>query len=70
MNAAMPTITIIIDEEETEVAAFQQSVVVDGVVITVKADEGVFPEDATLEARNATVEEQVLFDTAEKRALL
>ncbi|SDB24871.1 hypothetical protein SAMN02910298_01245 [Pseudobutyrivibrio sp. YE44] len=72
MNAAIPTIKVIIGEEQKAevVAAFTKSVVVDGVTITVKADEGVFPADATVSARTATEEEKNVFDTAVENTAL
>ena len=51
----LPTIKVTVDENQ---AAFEKSVSVDGVVITVTADEGVFPEDATIEARKVTKAEE------------
>ena len=44
-------------EEDTE-AAFEQSVCVDGVTVTVTAEEGVFPEDANLSVTLLTRGEQ------------
>ena len=52
-----PTITVTIEEpleKEIRSAPFSQSCVVDGVYITVFADEGVFPVDARLTAERAS----------------
>ena len=57
---SLPTITVFVAEE----MAFEQSIVVDGVKITVKADKGVFPEGATVVARRATAEEETIADAA------
>ena len=51
----LPVIKVTVEESK---AAFEKSVTVDGVVITVTADEGVFPEDATIEARKVTASEE------------
>ncbi len=64
INSTLPTITVIIGEATEEDIEFEQSTVVDGVVITVKADKGVFPEGATLSARRATAEETVVAEEA------
>ena len=62
VTATLPTITVIVGAKlEYE---FYQSVEVDGVIITVKADEGVFPQNAVLSARSATVEEENVFEEA------
>lgn len=63
IHSTLPTITVIIGESVEEVE-FQQSTILDGVVISVKADKGVFPEGATLSARRATEEEQDTYDNA------
>lgn len=63
ISAPVPTIKVIIGTNGTS-ASFRQSVVVDGVVITVKADEGVFPEGALLTARAATAEETEVAEVA------
>lgn len=60
VKTSLPTITVTIEEE----MAFEQSIVVDGVKITVKADKGVFPEGATVVARRATAEEETIADAA------
>lgn len=52
-----------------ESPAFEQSVTVDGVIITVKAQEGVFPADAVLWAENVTNAEQEKIGTAVEEAL-
>ncbi|MBR4707695.1 MAG: hypothetical protein IKP29_06540, partial [Pseudobutyrivibrio sp.] len=48
---ALPTITVTIIEKEIEEVAFDAQAVIDGIVITVKADKGVFPEGATLSVK-------------------
>ncbi|SDH25631.1 hypothetical protein SAMN05421493_10133 [Pseudobutyrivibrio sp. 49] len=63
INSSIPTITVIIGELVEE-KGFEQSTVVDGVVITVKADKGVFPEGASLFARRATAEETEVAEEA------
>jgi len=55
VNTNLPTITVIIGTAELS-PEFEQSVVVDGVLITVKADAGVFPEGAQLSASRASEE--------------
>ena len=45
-------------QPDDEQVAFEKSVTVDGVVITVEADAGVFPEGATIEVRKATAIEE------------
>lgn len=62
VNVSLPTITVIIGTN-TDVA-FEQSVVIDGVLITVKADPGVFPADAKLSARRATDGEKEVAEDA------
>lgn len=52
VETSLPTITVIIGTAELS-PEFEQSVVVDGVLITVKADAGVFPEGAQLAASRA-----------------
>ena len=53
-SVAMPTLTIKISDSP----AFEDSVTVNGVTITVNADEGVFPENVTVEAEEIdTIEE-------------
>ena len=54
-DVELPIITVTVEES---LATFEQSVTVDDVVITVTADEGVFPEDATIEARKVTKAEE------------
>ena len=49
---------------DAESPAFEQSVTVDGVIITVKAPEGVFPADAVLWAEKVTNAVQEKIDTA------
>ncbi|MBE5911860.1 choice-of-anchor L domain-containing protein [Pseudobutyrivibrio sp.] len=63
VNASLPVITVIIGTAD-ETSEFVQSVVVDGVLITVKADKGVFPEGATLSARSATEVETAIAEEA------
>ena len=60
---ALPTIKVFIGTDDED-KAFEQSVLVDGVLITVKADPGVFPKDAKLFARSATAEETAVAEEA------
>lgn len=62
IDSSVPTITVIIGEKVEQ--NFEQSIVVDGVLITVKADKGVFPEGASLYARRATAEETEVAEEA------
>ncbi len=55
INAALPTIKVVIGTNGKS-PAFEQSAVVNGILITVKADPGVFPEDARLVAVDASEE--------------
>ncbi len=59
VNADLPTIEIRVVPAENNRPAVIQSVVVDGVKITVTADEGVFPEGTTLDAKRITGEEEL-----------
>ncbi len=54
LATALPTITVIIVEKEIEEVAFDATATVDGIVITVNADKGVFPEGATLSVKRAS----------------
>ncbi|MBO4898822.1 MAG: hypothetical protein J5509_00880 [Lachnospiraceae bacterium] len=58
----LPRITVTITEKEKP--AFSQAVTVNGVEITVKADEGVFPKGATLHARRVLLGEKSRVDGA------
>ena len=51
----LPTVTVTVEGSEE---AFEQTVTVDDVVITVTADEGVFPKDAKATARKASKQEE------------
>ncbi len=55
IEAELPTITVKVMEEKF---AFDESVEVDGVKIRVRADEGVFPEGATINATRLEDEEE------------
>ena len=52
----LPVIKVTV--EDGKATAFEQSITVDGVVITVTADEGVFPEGTVIEARKVTTSEE------------
>ncbi len=54
-NLELPTITVTVAGKKV---GFEQSVEIDGVIITVTAEEGVFPEGATLCVRKATKQEE------------
>ncbi len=62
INANIPIIKVIVSEEPEK--AFEESVNLDGVRITVKADAGVFPDGAILSARRATPSEETLAEDA------
>ena len=55
-SVAMPTLTIKISDSP----AFEDSVTVNGVTITVNADEGVFPENVSVEAEEIDILEELL----------
>ncbi|CBK73103.1 hypothetical protein CIY_01230 [Butyrivibrio fibrisolvens 16/4] len=57
LATALPTITVIIVEKEIEEVAFDATATVDGIVITVNADKGVFPEGATLSVKRASADQ-------------
>ena len=57
LATAFPTITVIIVEKEIEEVAFDATATVDGIVITVNADKGVFPEGATLSVKRASADQ-------------
>lgn len=52
------------DEEEEEDVAFEESKVIDGVRVLVKADEGVFPEGATLSVAKVSGSEEQAVEAA------
>ena len=54
-DVELPIITVTVEEKQV---AFEKSVTVDDVVITVTADEGVLPEGVTIEARKVTTSEE------------
>ena len=54
-NLELPTITVTVAGNKV---GFEQSVEIDGVIITVTAEEGVFPEGATLCVRKVTKQEE------------
>ena len=60
------TVSVILEAEEVELApvAFEQSRTVNGVIITVKADPGVFPEGAELSVTLVPVYQQAQADAA------
>lgn len=53
----LPTITVLV--EEAVPTAFEQSIEIDGVMITVKAEEGVFPAGSSLKAERITEESKL-----------
>ena len=63
-GVTLPCITVTIVEPED--MPFDQSVEIDGITITVKADKGVFPADASLQVERLRNEEELL--TLEKAA--
>lgn len=66
----MPQITVTIKNEDSKQADFEKTELVDGVLVKVTADAGVFPADATLSVRKVTKqeEEQVESVVEEERA--
>ncbi|MBQ7147356.1 MAG: hypothetical protein IJR96_01255 [Pseudobutyrivibrio sp.] len=69
IDTSLPTITVNIVNTDSK-PAFEKSQVVDGVCVTVKADEGVFPEGATLAVSKVSAPEEQAVEAAveEKRA--
>lgn len=53
-------VTVTFDPVEKEQVAFEESVEIDGIVITVKAEEGIFPKDATLHVTRIEDGDQLL----------
>ncbi|SDM09481.1 hypothetical protein SAMN04487833_1731, partial [Sarcina sp. DSM 11001] len=58
------TLSVMLEAVGAEQASFDQSMTVDGVVITVKAGPGVFPADAVLSVEQVPVYQQTQVDTA------
>ena len=63
IKAELPTITVVIGQDEEILVAFSDSVTIDGVVISLEAEEGVFPEGSSLFARKLTEGEEANVET-------